>query len=204
MSRTRLVLFQRGDWADGRRGNRPRVHVDPDLPALAGRCLDTPVQALANPLVRVQAAGELVQRDRPDIAFHPVGILVVMIDQGRVGPQVVKPPPDGVGDPAFLSLQRPESREPACHRQTKCILASQLDSTRSGTDRFTHGVTWCVDKKIADGLNASGRDSAEHGMPDDVLTLPAHHLPCHRTHAGTLGPISRPRSWKSDSRTRGM
>lgn len=56
MSRTRLVLFQRGNgpMADGGTG-LAYTSTQTCRPARVVGYLDTPVQALADPLVRVQA-----------------------------------------------------------------------------------------------------------------------------------------------------
>ena len=99
--RTRLALFQResGPMADLR--NWLRVDIDPNPPAGASHHADPAVEPLADTLVRVQAAGELIHRHGPDVALHPAGVRVLVVDERRVGPEIIEPPAHGVGEPAL-------------------------------------------------------------------------------------------------------
>src|SRR5687767_14074069 len=78
---------------------RTGIEVNPDPAARPRRGLDAAIQALGDPLIRVEPLDQLATTDRPDVPLDPAGLRLIEPDQGRVRPQVEQPPAHRVGDP---------------------------------------------------------------------------------------------------------
>src|SRR5262249_19003657 len=137
------------DRADGRGRKGTAIDVEPGLATGTGRHADAPVWSLADPLVRGEAARELIPRDRTDVALHPAGLLILVIHERRIRTEVIEPAANGVGFPAFrgrrFRAERGERsvREEKGHLRTSVTTSAWNGSPGPGRGTATRGSPAC-------------------------------------------------------------